>query len=686
MASFNLLERASDLFHDAKRTLFGDDKAEEIRQTYNTDGLTNEDVNPADFASGKGALIRADRGMIGSELITETPGFEKIAHNKDVEYLLGDLYSFRMLLKSKKLPSATADPTGFKAELAANVGDTVETLMSLQEKLIRGAELFNNKSRRYRHVAAACASGATRIKGQIDLCNRVLEMGLRYAENNFQGGNFPEGKSLEAVLLDPSFAYLNTYGADDFAGVVGSGGINTVKKVTEDGATRVFKEGSVRLTGETESQQTAIFSVVERMTGEKMGTNAEEGYQNASQQEINSSYRDAAVSVVDRLFGLKAAVGTSLARSSTGHQASVMDMAKGKTASGTYSYFGKEEEAIARMQKEVSTLVSGVRLEGMDEAQKQQAIASDASLGEIVSASQKEMINLDDDTLMSSAMNMAALDIIVGHVDRHVGNYMVSQEHGFIGIDNDTSFSMREAAGIFGERVEGAGGDHFDAFNQKVHSKFIANHTEMQNSKAAMQTFDTNFPVVPAALRDKILSVRPDTLASSLRGLVGAPQIEAAVGRLKALQDYMSSLPPEKIIGGGFTEQQRSDYVRDETFNLYGNYLAEAHNVSKGDVGSVAKSASMRGLAELLKAAPKVRAFYDENQEILKVTWDSLSLSRMITEAIYNRYLEDSNYSIEKDYKDEGPNGLQALLIRMLKAYIERVEASKSAAKTTTAV
>ncbi|MCR5425836.1 MAG: hypothetical protein K6E81_03295 [Lachnospiraceae bacterium] len=686
MASFNLLERASDLFHDAKRTLFGDDKAEEIRQTYRTDGLTNEDVNPADFASGKGALIRADRGMIGSELITETPGFEKIAHNKDVEYLLGDLYSFRMLLKSKKLPSATADPTGFKAELAAGVGDTVETLMSLQEKLIRGAELFNNKSRRYRHVAAACASGATRIKGQIDLCNRVLEMGLRYAENNFQGGNFPEGKSLEAVLLDPSFAYLNTYGADDFAGVVGSGGINTVKKVTEDGQARVFKEGSVRLTGETASQQTAIFSVVERMTGEKMGKDAEESYQNASQQEINSSYRDAAVSVVDRLFGLKAAVGTSLARSSTGHQASVMDMAQGKTASGTYSYFGKEEEAIARMQKGVSTLVSGVRLEGMDEAQKQQAIASDASLDEIVSASQKEMINLDDDTLMSSAMNMAALDIIVGHVDRHVGNYMVSQEHGFIGIDNDTSFSMREAAGIFGERVEGAGGDHFNEFNQKVHSKFVANHTEMQNSKAAMQTFDTNFPVVPAALRDKILSVRPDTLASSLRGLVGAPQIEAAVGRLKALQDYMSSLPPEKIIGGGFTEQQRSDYVRDETFGLYGNYLAEAHNVSKDDVGSVAKSASMRGLAELLKAAPKVRAFYDENQEVLKATWDSLSLSRMITEAIYNRYLEDSNYNIEKDYKDEGPNGLQALLIRMLKAYIERVEASKSAAKTTTAV
>ncbi len=685
MASFNLLERASDLFHDAKRTLFGDDKAEEIRQTYRTDGLTNEDVNPADFASGKGALIRADRGMIGSELITETPGFEKIAHNKDVEYLLGDLYSFRMLLKSKKLPSATADPTGFKAELAANVGDTVETLMSLQEKLIRGAELFNNKSRRYRHVAAACASGATRIKGQIDLCNRVLEMGLRYAENNFQGGNFPEGKSLEAVLLDPSFAYLNTYGADDFAGVVGAGGINTVKKVTEDGQARVFKEGSVRLTGETAGQKSAIKSVVERMNVENLGGDVEAAYQQASQQEINSSYRDAAVSVVDRLFGLKAAVGTSLARSSTGHQASVMDMAKGKTVSGTFSYFGKEEEAIARMKKGVSTLVSGIRLEGMDEAQKQQAIASDETLADAVKTSQKEMINLDSDTMMSSAMNMAALDIIVGHVDRHGGNFMVSDQ-GMIGIDNDTSFSLRGAAGIFGERIADGGGSDFNAFNRKIHDFNFSNGAELQNPFAALQTFDTNFPVVPAALRDKILSVRPDTLASSLRGLVGAPQIEAAVGRLKALQDYMSSLPPEKILEGGFTEQQRSDYVREENISLYGNYLAEAHNVSKGDIRNFAQSGTMRELAGLLKATPKVSAFFDENQEVLKETADTLSLSRMITEAIYNRYLEDSNYNIEKDYKDEGPNGLQALLIRMLKAYIERVEASKSATKTTTAV
>ena len=660
MPSFSrFMEMADDKLHDAKRSIFGSSKAKQMQDTYDTSDFGATDVEPGDFTQGEGALIAADRGLLRPEMITQSPGFERIAHNRDVQSILGKLYAFRQTMASKTLPRATADTQAFKAELAQAVGGTVMSLQTLQEDLAQGAETLNSKTGRYRTVAAICASGAVRTKEQINLCNRILERGLLYAEKGYPGSidptspiKFPEGASMEAALLDPSFAYMATYGEEDFQGVVGSGGINSVRKVTEGGQTRVFKEGGVHLTGETEGQQESITSVVERMEAKRQ----EGGYEEASRREINSSYRDAAVSVVDRLFGLKAAVGTSLARTSEhgGRQASVMDLAEGKTANGIMGYFGAKEGAYLRAGQEIDKLFLELTFAGKNE-EEQQALNRNSGVQEAQISASRQLMDFNSDRMMQSAMNMAVLDIIVGHVDRHNGNIMVNEAGDLTGIDNDTAFSLRESAGVLGETLDdrNRSWEESNAVTKKAMKGYqSAERAELQNDDAALQAFDTNFPVIPSELRTKILSVAPDTLASALRGLVGEPQIQAAVGRLKALQDYVSKMPPEKIRkpGEGFTEAEREAFVNDHESVMAGNYLAQMHittrkGMTKSDPGSLIS------IFEHLLKQPYLRDYVEEHNAVLSTIRDPFSMSKYMKRDIYKLFEEDPNFDIKQAYE-----------------------------------
>ncbi len=663
MPSFSrFMEMADDKLHDAKRSIFGSSKAKQMQDTYDTSDFGATDVEPGDFAQGEGALIAADRGLLRPEMITQSPGFERIAHNRDVQSILGKLYAFRQTMASKTLPRATADTQAFKTELAQAVGGTVMSLQTLQEDLAQGAETLNSKTGRYRTVAAICASGAVRTKEQINLCNRILERGLLYAEKGYPGSidptspiKFPEGASMEAALLDPSFAYMATYGEEDFQGVVGSGGINSVKKVTEGGQTRVFKEGGVHLTGETEAQQESVTSVVERMEATPM-MGQEGGYERASKREINSSYRDAAVSVVDRLFGLKAAVGTSLARTSEhgGRQASVMDLAEGKTADSIIGYFGAQEKAYMRAGQEIDKLLLDLKFEGKTE-EEQTMLRQRPDVQGLQESASMQLVDLNSDRMMQSAMNMAVLDIIVGHVDRHNGNFMVSEAGDLTGIDNDTAFSLRESAGVLGETVDDRNRSWKEnsAVTKKAMKGFrSAEGAELQNKDAALLAFDTNLPMITSELRTKILSVAPDTLASALRGLVGEPQIQAAVGRLKALQDYVSKMPPEKIRkpGEGFTEAEREAFVNDHESVMAGNYLAQMHittrkGMTKSDPGSLIS------IFEHLLKQPYLRDYVEEHSTALSLIRDPFSMSKYMKRDIYKLFEEDPNFDLKQAYE-----------------------------------
>ncbi|MCR5425837.1 MAG: hypothetical protein K6E81_03300 [Lachnospiraceae bacterium] len=664
MPSFSrFMEMADDKLHDAKRSIFGSSKAKQMQDTYDTSDFGATDVEPGDFAQGEGALIAADRGLLRPEMITQSPGFERIAHNRDVQSILGKLYAFRQTMASKTLPRATADTQAFKTELAQAVGGTVMSLQTLQEDLAQGAETLNSKTGRYRTVAAICASGAVRTKEQINLCNRILERGLLYAEKGYPGSidptspiKFPEGASMEAALLDPSFAYMATYGEEDFQGVVGSGGINSVKKVTEGGQTRVFKEGGVHLTGETAVQQESITSVVERMEVTPM-VGQEGGYERASKREINSSYRDAAVSVVDRLFGLKAAVGTSLARTSEhgGRQASVMDLAEGRTANGILGYFGAEEERFLRAQQEIDKLLLDLKFEGKTE-EEQAMLRQDPNVGNLQTSASQKLVDLNSDRMMQSAMNMAVLDIIVGHVDRHNGNFMVSEAGDLTGIDNDTAFSLRESFGVLGGTLDERKSSYEE--RQPIVKKAIrgfrtAEGVDLQNDTSALQAFDTNLPVITSELRTKILSVAPDTLASALRGLVGEPQIQAAVGRLKALQDYVSKMPPEKVKkpDEGFTEEEREAFVYNhEGSRTVGNYLAQMHIIASQNLKST-DPGSLTSVIDHLKKQPYLRDYIEEHSAVLSPIAQPYSMAKYMREDIYKLFEEDPNFDIKQAYE-----------------------------------
>ena len=122
-------------------------------------------------------------------------------------------------------------------------------------------------------------------------------------------------------------------------------------------------------------------------------------------------------------------------------------------------------------------------------------------------------------------MEMAALDYICTHMDRHVGNYMIVQQDGKFrvqAIDNDTAFARVE---------EGRRG----------------------SPNAPEVNLEDNFPFVDAGLKAKIQAISPETLRDSLTGLLKEDQIAVACERLKKMQEHFEKV---EVVTGDFTSDQ----------------------------------------------------------------------------------------------------------------------------------
>lgn len=123
--------------------------------------------------------------------------------------------------------------------------------------------------------------------------------------------------------------------------------------------------------------------------------------------------------------------------------------------------------------------------------------------------------------------NLQVLDVICGQIDRHEGNYFISQNEkgelsGIQGIDNDASFGTDEAPSL----AKNKGGKQRAIFDIKT-------------GKMTLPYMDKN-------LAERIKQLDPDMLRFALKDLLKNEEIEAAVKRLEHTKKAIETTQQEE--------------------------------------------------------------------------------------------------------------------------------------------
>ena len=458
-----------------------------------------------------------------------------------LETIVDDYFAYNRIFEAK-VPSKS-EPDFMKKTAEAN-----RRIMESNERLISSlAEAAADYIQR---------SGQERTKKSVDheLAERYEKMGVmlkklaehtlgqqaaianaydRVMEIRHQDASTPNG--LEGKTFNEIFTDTRVYRKGEMEGkALGQGGMNTVYKVHVDGKERVFKQGSGSIRS-LDEYATDVDVYRERLGAEVDQRTLSDGNTQFVLKDVETAKRDVAVSRVDQLFGFHVAVGTRLVRSETGELSSLMELSSGQEIT-KFALISDptQEQAIRAFQAN-----------GYEDTIEmlQHAVESKKKNGEspaLIKANEEELqmwvkeketksanpvICIRDSDLNKSLMEMAALDYICTHMDRHVGNYMVVQQDGKFrvqAIDNDTAFARVEEGRIGG-------------------------------SNAPEVSLDDNFPFVDAELKKKIQTITPQTLRDSLTGLLKEDQIMVACERLKKMQEHFEKI---EIVTGDFTPEQ----------------------------------------------------------------------------------------------------------------------------------
>lgn len=575
-------EPINDIAHDVARWVKGwgkkdaqavDDEEEGWEDNpmfQNKSGNTGTEMNPlyeeeAEEDLNQRKMRSMDRKVLDRSAIENTKGYEKVKHSPSVKRLLERIDDYHDFMIRTKIPAMSGDVQKFMNELAEENGAVVSRMQEMLDYLVRKAEGYANKTGRYREVMGICAQEAMKIRTQLDYVLKIQENSFYHLRTT---GEVPySGQSYEQVLVSKD---LNIFQEKDSteSTYLGGGNMNTVytlEDTTRDNQKRVFKEGNVSLDLSNGTNK----ELVERLTHVPQ---AETG-----KHTLNTAYRDVAVSIIDKLFNLNAAVETTFARSKQGKQSSMMDMAPGWDPCSVYNYTDEKSKKEAKLLQQID--INRAALEGRD---------GDGVKNYADKARKGRFVNMGSSKFIESTFNLAALDMIVGHVDRHASNTMVSDE-GVKGIDNDMAFGMME--------IEELGKDYSEFSFQEMVAKKRKNEIDTINTGGQAFLFlDTQFTEVTEEFRQKILRVPVSAVRGALKGLIGDDQIEACVKRVETLQGYLRELPQERIIDSfdQISEKHKNNFnlAYLHNFNIYsqmrtvggGNQINGATHEMAGDL------------------------------------------------------------------------------------------------------
>ena len=494
------------------------------------------------YAPSKDELQGMDRGPLTSDKVRRAAGKDTVS-SRSVRSLIIHVEEYNANMSALKIPNLGSDQTKFMNELAETNGQAFELMQGMQKYLIKKARGYAEKGKKYQGLMGLCSKAATDIEYQMKLVN-VIQGDCMYALRN--GENVPSGKSYIELLKTTTMKQETDLEDKKY---VGGGQMNTLYSMKDEkrGKDRVLKEGF-------NSKSEAELSAVERDVFQgriRQGKNRETGAYLESEREyeqmftskklkapekfhLNSANRDVAVSVIDKLFGLNAATETTLAMSAAGKQASFMDKEGGVNGNSAMGYMNEKEKI--RNSASLQMKICMLYLKNGRNA----ANFSERDADDFKEFKSKKHVAINSTAFLESSINLAALDIIVGHVDRHSGNVMVS-ENGLKAIDNDTAFSLWTILP-----------EDRNSFDLSEERKFFGARNQNQ---ATLNLKDT-FPKVTKAFKQKICNVPVSAVRGALKGLLMPEEIDACVTRVTQLQEYLQNVTEID----SFDEIDRNDY------------------------------------------------------------------------------------------------------------------------------
>ncbi len=274
---------------------------------------------------------------------------------------------------------------------------------------------------------------------------------------------------------------------------LGSGAINTVYSYhdPDTNTERVVKIGSQHLFENPEQESSMVATSV---FAERLGHHAERYDENDDRiifgdfKFVNTVNRDVAVSRVDQMLGFGIITKTDYGITPDGQPVSVMDKAPGKEVQEWD--FSEEDDP------------------------------------------EPGVISIKDQSLINQLYELQVVDVIAGHMDRHVGNYMLNVDQKgrlkITGIDNDTSFSVKQPELVF-----------------------------QSGMREVFPRIQTAFDYVPEYIYDRVKDLNRDDLVRTLGGLMTTEQLNMAAARLDYLKEHFENLKTQdKVIDGPFSEDQ----------------------------------------------------------------------------------------------------------------------------------
>lgn len=563
------------------------------------------------------AAQNVTRGLINPLTIMKSDGYDKVKNDPDVKALIEEAEWFDARLDAYKIPSYYDGMS--KADFLEDVGKTngyvMDNIFNMRMHLKARRMAFTAKKKdKYAGLISTCLLHETRLLEEVDHVNKIQER-LMYAIRSGKTDTIPKGKSYKEVLNDTKYIHIFEETADMEKNCIGGGQMNALYSMADEerGTERVLKKGQKNWewvndnSNNATNVQSDVYSRIKGISYKEVKSDvdtekeAEKKQKRTKEKEkadekvtvrINTANRDVAVSIIDKLFQLDAAVDTSMAKAQTGEKSSLMDKAAGRASEYNLMCFGKESEKDAgfmlQVMKQEDQLIHGQETEDKlknEGDEKKYENYKNSREKRLKKADKTGVINLDSAKFVEDAYKIAALDIIVGHVDRHGGNFMISEE-GAKAIDNDTSFSNKKAAGVTSgyENDKITDVDDIDACGDA--SAVKTNGIVNQNMSQALLYFDTAFPVVPRLFMEKITGVPSSAVRGALKGLISDDEVEACVGRLEALQEYFNNLPDDKIVDT-FEQVDRKEYGKKGKrsvgyrYNYYSQFYTNNFKVSE---------------------------------------------------------------------------------------------------------
>ncbi len=409
---------------------------------------------------------------------------------------------------------------------------------------------------RLNNLADDVANLAVILQSQKIYLNKIYDDMVTAAQTNPASLRQYFGKSYAEVIRNMGMYHFDS--SRGTASALGAGAINTVYRDEYEGQGRVFKRGKTYETLRDNGETNTGFNVLL----DRLGAVAEELNYGGSQstrigeavKDANTAQRDVAYSRLNKLFGFDIAVNTQLAKSEEGESSSLMDMVQGSSGGefGEFVYYSSldavdtpwpqaaeewaGQEYRGRLAQVDIDLAAQERARQNSEAARASGYKTESDYREDMQQIDKKVrelqsrkaklqkmkglktLDLADPKVALQLLKMSVLDLVAGHVDRHEGNFMISQNPGgetkLTAIDNDTSFGTNTDIGRGGHMGFGE----------------------------IRPVLEEAFPFVPQEILDKTMGVSEEDLRQALTGLLSGPQITAAAERLRKVQELFRQL------------------------------------------------------------------------------------------------------------------------------------------------